>query len=279
MQELTFPADFPFIIFSYDIPGTLKDLHLHDCMEIGLVESGTGEFHVDRKVFGFTKGDMVLINRHESHRAKSTGTAKARAVFIYVSDTFLADLISLTGNIGYYRLVTLGGSQFTNLFRDDVIGARIIEVFRENERQASQWKPRIRAVMADVMVLLVRRFEKQFDVGATPDAFAESLLSVYDYINRHFEKKMAVRDLADITRMSESHFRKRFREYTGKSPLDYIAERRLKNAYILITEKNMSANEAAHLSGFSNYATFLANYKREYGTLPKRGNRTAAEKE
>ena len=70
--------------------------------------------------------------------------------------------------------------------------------------------------------------------------------------------------------MSEVNFRRLFKEYTGKSPVEYRNDIRLKNAKIKLQSGEYNVSEAAYESGFSNLSFFIRLYKKKYGHTPKK---------
>ncbi|MBE6588597.1 MAG: helix-turn-helix transcriptional regulator [Ruminococcaceae bacterium] len=73
---------------------------------------------------------------------------------------------------------------------------------------------------------------------------------VIRYIETHLTEECKVADYAAMCYLSESHFRLRFREATGKSPIAYRNEIRLDRAEELV-KAGYSHAEAAHAVGFS----------------------------
>ena len=62
--------------------------------------------------------------------------------------------------------------------------------------------------------------------------------------------------------MSESNFRKLFRAYTGRSPIEYRNLIRISEAQKLIEEGECTATEAAHITGFNNIPFFYELYRK-----------------
>ncbi|MEK6796227.1 MAG: AraC family transcriptional regulator [Spirochaetota bacterium] len=261
-MELTFEKDYPFIIYRYRIPSELKALHLHNCFEIGLIENGAGAFHVDRKSYQFRAGDIFVISRLEAHRARTNGGA-SDALFIYVSDTFLENVVSFTGERTIYGLFSLAG--IANQYRDEGDASLIRGVFTAH---TADHRPLVRSMMAELLVRIAGRYRRVIQSARGTDDFGDSLLAVYEHINRNFSHGIDADELAAIAGQSPSHFRRLFKRYAGTSPRDYITARRLKNAYLLIHERGMKAAEAARESGFQSYALFHRLFTREYKMPP-----------
>ena len=89
-------------------------------------------------------------------------------------------------------------------------------------------------------------------------------------ITEAFEKNEPVLYYAELCGMSEVNFRRLFKEYTGKSPIDYRNDLRLLNAKNKLMSGEYNVSEAAEECGFSNLSFFIRLYKKKYGYTPKK---------
>lgn len=74
---------------------------------------------------------------------------------------------------------------------------------------------------------------------------------------------------AKLCNMSEGNFRRLFRAYVGKSPIEFRNEIRLANARSLLQSGEYNVSEAAETTGFTNQSFFIRLYKKKYGHTPK----------
>ncbi len=74
---------------------------------------------------------------------------------------------------------------------------------------------------------------------------------------------------ANLCDMSEVGFRRAFKEFTGKSPIEYRNDLRLSYAKTLLQSGQYTVSETAEICGFSNLSFFTRLYKRKYGHTPK----------
>lgn len=88
-------------------------------------------------------------------------------------------------------------------------------------------------------------------------------------ISNHSNKNEMISHYAALCNMSEVHFRRLFREYTNKSPIEYRNDLRLNNAKALLQSGEYNVSEAAEITGFSNLSFFIRLYKKKYGYTPK----------
>lgn len=94
------------------------------------------------------------------------------------------------------------------------------------------------------------------------------LLPALDAIEKHPAERQSIAYYARLCNMSESGFRRAFKDYTGQSPIEYRNTLRLANARNLIRFSDYSVEEAAERSGFTNLSFFYRLYKRTYGIKP-----------
>ena len=79
---------------------------------------------------------------------------------------------------------------------------------------------------------------------------------------------LSISELADISQMSEGHFRRLFKSVYGISPIQYIKTMRIDYAKTLLTLHDYTMDEIAILSGFSNIYYFYKCFKAETEMTP-----------
>ncbi len=91
------------------------------------------------------------------------------------------------------------------------------------------------------------------------------LFPVIAELRAHPEADHKICDYADMCSMSEVGFRKLFIEYTGKTPVEYRTQLRLKMAADMLLDGEYSVTEAAARSGFNSISFFCREFKKFYG--------------
>jgi AraC-like DNA-binding protein len=81
-------------------------------------------------------------------------------------------------------------------------------------------------------------------------------------LKRQYFKNEKISYYAELCSMSESNFRKLFREYTGKSPIEYRNLIRISAVQALLNTGEATINEAAYLVGFNNMSFFYEVYNK-----------------
>lgn len=94
-----------------------------------------------------------------------------------------------------------------------------------------------------------------------PEKYAAILPAIREIHEAYFENKK-LSYYAGLCCMSESNFRRLFKEYTGRSLIDYRNSLRLCEAQKLIASHECSVSQAAYLTGFHNMSFFYECYKK-----------------
>ena len=81
-------------------------------------------------------------------------------------------------------------------------------------------------------------------------------------------RDLNVETLADTIGISRVHLHRKIKDITGLSVRDYLKNIRMKQASLLLTNKNLTISEIAYAVGYSNPAHFSSSFKAFYGVSP-----------
>jgi AraC family transcriptional regulator len=95
------------------------------------------------------------------------------------------------------------------------------------------------------------------------------LKKILDFIELNIEDQLSLGDLADEAGMSMFYFARMFKKSTGKSPHQFILERRIKYAKYLLTQTEEPLVEVALSCGWANQSHFTTAFKRLVGVTPR----------
>lgn len=89
-----------------------------------------------------------------------------------------------------------------------------------------------------------------------------------DVINAHYELDLSVADLAGQVGWSEGHFYREFRKRTGRTPVAYLTEVRIRHAIGWLRNSAATVARIAELVGYSDSHYFSRVFKSRVGESP-----------
>ena len=89
-----------------------------------------------------------------------------------------------------------------------------------------------------------------------------------DYIETHLAEKITLSDLAAVSHFSPWHAYRLFRQYTGKTPADYIRSLRLSQSAFRIRKEDCHITDVAYDLGFGSVDGYTRAFYREFGCTP-----------
>ena len=98
------------------------------------------------------------------------------------------------------------------------------------------------------------------------------------YISEHYAEQITVKDIADISNMSESNLYAAFKKHLGVSPIAYLNRYRMSIAVDKLIETTRSVSEIGYSVGISDALYFSKLFKRTYGISPKEYRRIYGER-
>ena len=95
------------------------------------------------------------------------------------------------------------------------------------------------------------------------------LRRVKNYMEEHLQNKLSLDELAHETDYSRAHFLRMFRAATGKTPHQYLTERRIERAKSMLLEaKKISLIDVAAQCGFSSQSHLTRVFRERVGVTP-----------
>lgn len=114
------------------------------------------------------------------------------------------------------------------------------------------------------MVLSLHDAQQQLAGATTGERHMEQALAL---IHERFNRDLPVPDLARAVGLSTTHFRRRFRAYTGRAPVAYIRELRIAEAQRLLRE-GRAIKQVAGAVGYDDPFYFMRVFRAVVGIPP-----------
>ncbi|MBQ4630931.1 MAG: helix-turn-helix transcriptional regulator [Clostridia bacterium] len=100
------------------------------------------------------------------------------------------------------------------------------------------------------------------------DKMPNVVFEAIQYIYTNISKIESIKEIAENVNVSMSYLARLFKQHLGCSPYDYLVNRRIENAKILMCYLDYSVAEACYEVGFNDYSSFITVFKKKTGMTP-----------
>ncbi|CAE6920634.1 AraC family transcriptional regulator [Vibrio sp. B1FLJ16] len=253
------------------------DLHKHDYSELFLVISGKGNHLVSSHVYSLRAGDIFVINGDVEHGFQNVEDLRIINL-MFETDSPFFETPSLRRFSGYQamfkvepiaRQTSKYRSQLTlNREQFPVVEKLIKTIGQEYDQGESGFETMLTSLMQQLAVTLARMYQQQTqDLPQTTMALGRALIFIEQNFTNH---NVHSGDIAQAAYISQRQLERLFRRFLNTSPNLYLREMQLKYAHALLTDDgNMSIQQVAELSGFSDSNYFSKCFKKKFSLSPR----------
>lgn len=227
-------------------------LHMHENIEILRVTDGAGSFLCGNGYIPVKEKDIVVINSNILHGSVSeTGITY---------DCFIPDRKFLFEN---------GADTNALLFSSPIKGDAFLnsafdEIHRVFDKKGEFFSLRVSAITLSVVSHLCTNYS----APKTEETKNDGMTNAVSYILKNISSHISLDEAAAVSGYSKYHFLRKFKSFTGKTPVDFINSQRCEYAKNLLTNTNYSVKEVADAVGFESHSYFSKVFSSFYGVSP-----------
>lgn len=252
----------------YSPPAEMGRLHSHNCLEIGYCFQGSGVFLVDDEILPFGAGDCSIIFPGQKHIAGSNKADASLWHFVMIDAGLLIKCFPQELAAGLAKIENrrpnvpnlINAVSFPHIC---MIIQLIVEKLAE---KGLQYKNSVRMLTLSLLYGLSELdiLENKKMENRKYDAIAPAL----NYISNFYETQITLEKLAYMCSLSESTFRRDFKEMMGISPMEFVHEIRIKVSTQLLREGRYPINQIAMMVGYDTLSSFNRQFRKIKGISP-----------
>lgn len=256
-------SDFPIKISRVEChePGPILKKHWHEEFMIFYIEKGTAVIHCNSQPLPVKAGDLVVINSNDIHYVENRCNHLIHSSIIID----LAFLLSYKKDIcqtKYIAPLLENHICFQNKSEnDETLIRQVTNLIEEYEQKKLGYELVIKAEIYRILASLMRRHT----VPVTDEVKNKQhyqLRSLLEYIDKHYQQKITLKELAAIANVSPQHLCRLFKNIAGMPPIDYINHLRINEAKRLLQQRHLKVGEVAQIVGFSDSNYFSRLFKK-----------------
>ena len=223
------------------------------------VLSGSGNVRIEDREFAVHAGDVYILPAWHRQEYYSDPDEPFEKVWFNLSGALVDNLIKTYGIEGHWH--------FPGVYLED----EFMRYFRLLSREGIS-VAEILNEGADGFHRLVRALAK--NLPAPLERTPEKARILKKYIDEHIEKNFSADELASLIFHSVSQTIRIFRNAYGCTPYEYILQKKIERACVLLTQTNLLIREIARQLQFSDEHYFSATFRKRVGRTPREYRKT-----
>jgi AraC-like DNA-binding protein len=248
--------------------------HYHVELELIHFHRGSGTQFVGDNIKRFEAGDIVLVGPNLPHfwrydHPDPEADAPYSTVIHFREDLWGQSFINLPEVRAVKALLDKAGrgilvqgkreQRRLGALIDEIPGAegldRLLRLLRVLSELAATSRP---------LLLSSIGFSPVFSEGES-----ERINAIYDFTLQHFADNIYLEDVSRVAQLVPNSFCRYFKAKTGKTYSQFVTEIRVGHACKLLIEGKDSIKQVCYASGFNNFTSFNAAFKRTTGKVPQ----------
>lgn len=220
---------------------------------IVFMKFGSISYNVDDRIIRLEKGDILLLKKGEAYNAyNSDGPEIPYAFYVVYFDIF-------EDEIPYFKRLTKVShyEKFLDLFTKG---------YDIGKKRGTAYKFILKSVLSEILYNLYKEY---YSSKITEPSFLH-MEKAKKHIDVHYNDKINIAELADLSGFSRAHFKRLFSKYYNTTPSEYITTVRIEHAKIMLESNIFSLKEIADQCGFYDEYYFSKVFQKKVGCPPKK---------
>ena len=236
-----------------------------------IVAQGAKKMTIGQEVYHAAKSQMILLPVAlpvEIHTLQASQAKPFLNIGLYLDSQRIPELALKMYPHGIHKEQKAGASLAAGADTPIINAVNRLLLCLSNSEDIQYIAP---IIMDEILIRVLRSpiGMRIVQMGFT-DSIMQGVIRVISWLGENFSQQIKVADLAKMAYMSESTFHKHFKNVTSMTPLQYQKSLRLHEARRLMLSNSMEASVASSLVGYVSDSQFSRDYRRFFGTPPKR---------
>ncbi|NBI90073.1 AraC family transcriptional regulator [Lachnospiraceae bacterium] len=269
-----FPADFPIFALlgsRWVLPDVdITFLHFHNCLEIGYCYEGNGYLLVEDRKLDFSSGDISIIPQNTVHRSTSTKGTQSWWEYLYI------DMERLLKNFfpggfpqqEFFLLQSLGENNIIHKEHNPFLHTLVRNILEELRLEKKHYQECVYGLCLSLFVELIRESSPQSTGSFQLSRLYLTIMPAISYIDNNYMFPIKIQKLAELCKISLTHFRRLFQASMHTSPLEYLNRVRIHRSCILLHNTEKSILDISLEVGFASISSYNRQFQRVMGMSP-----------
>ncbi len=220
------------------------------CYEIELYIDGEGESYINSVAYPHEKGNFVFVKPGDIRFSRN----KFHCFYVHLNIPS-PDVLMFRHVLPMSKTSDYDG--YMEILTD------IFKLWDGEEKRPMLLQSKVCSLLDMILC------DNEFNINsARSGVSAEAIRRAAAFIEENYMNRITLKDIADAARFSPIYFHKLFSEFMGKTPHEFLTEKRFEVAKIYLLTTDLSLGEIVERCGFSSHSYFDCHFKKFYGITP-----------
>lgn len=245
-------------------------LHFHNYMEIGYCYDGSGEVVLDDETVSYKPDMFTIIPKNFPHNTNSYHFSLSRWEYLFVDveallrevyreDPLYADDLGAIINNRAWAVEAISHPETTELIKT---------IMDEMRYKKDFYAESVKGLLLSLFMNIARMNQEKVVKVRKQSRGVSQISFALHYIGANYAEELTIGDLAQVSHMSETHFRRVFQKIMNMTPSDYLNLVRVQMACEYMKKHTDSMELVAERCGFQSVSTFNRNFKKVLNITP-----------
>lgn len=245
-------------------------LHFHNYMEIGYCYDGSGEVVLDDETVSYKPDMFTIIPKNFPHNTNSYHFSLSRWEYLFVDveallrevyreDPLYADDLGAIINNRAWAVEAISHPETTELIKT---------IMDEMRYKKDFYAESVKGLLLSLFMNIARMNQEKVVKVRKQSRGVSRISFALHYIGANYAEELTIGDLAQVSHMSETHFRRVFQKIMNMTPSDYLNLVRVQMACEYMKKHTDSMELVAERCGFQSVSTFNRNFKKVLNITP-----------
>lgn len=250
----------------------MVNLHWHNEIEWIYITKGTLQIQIENSVMNAQANDIISIPSQGIHQIRSIGDTHYYAIvfsleflnfqnFDVVQREYISPIVQHEAIIDIH----LHNHEKANPFIIHIMRSILRAYYKKEET----WEFEIKIQLYQIILALYKQKKIAVHKHHVHDEKVHVIKSVISYIEKHYQEKIYIRDIAIDVHLNEQYLCRLFKSMTSKTLIEFMNEFRIEKACECLQLTNQSIMEIAFFVGFENVSYFISKFKKVKKKTPQ----------
>lgn len=247
------------INFRYAYESTINEAdffkHIHTQYEIIYIVHGNGSFIIENDLYNFSDGTIIIVPPDKYHVMKIASQNLYERYVINFSPELFPKVLTEEQDCNICKIADIADNEmslFTKIY------------FYSEHFSPEYFHSLLKSFLNEFLIVFY--VETKREVLEKKD-LPLLIKKTMEYISDNINNPLNIEDIARHMFVSRSYLNHIFKSFLNTSIMKYVRIRKMCEARKLL-KKGINATQVASLLGYTNYSTFLRNYRAEFMENP-----------